>query len=160
VIPSPLTLALPDLEATVRLGRLLGELLQPGDVILLTGPLGAGKTTLTQALGQGIGVAADCYITSPSFSLAHEYQGRLPLYHLDLYRLDSEEEIEELGFLDFIYGRGATVIEWPERLGRLKPSAALELNLSFAGESSRAAILTPVGEQWRARLIELEQRLG
>lgn len=150
-----LHLDLPDLAATERLGNRLGELLQPGDLILLTGPLGAGKTTLTQAVGLGAGVAESCYITSPTYGLLHEYPGRLPLYHLDLYRLGSEEEIEELGFLDYLYGKGATLIEWPDRLGRLKPAACLELELAFACESGRTAILTAVGEQWRERLGKL-----
>ncbi len=156
---SALVLDLPDLAATERLGRLLGEMLQAGDVILLSGPLGAGKTTLTQALGLGAGVPSDCYISSPTFSLAHEYPGRLPLYHLDLYRLDNEVEIEELGFLDFIYGRGATVIEWPDRLGRLTPANALHLGLAFAGETGRQAALTPMGKQWRQRLVGLTAAL-
>ncbi|NTV14853.1 MAG: tRNA (adenosine(37)-N6)-threonylcarbamoyltransferase complex ATPase subunit type 1 TsaE [Desulfobulbaceae bacterium] len=147
-----LNLTLPSLAATARLGCHLGELLQPGDLILLTGPLGAGKTTLTQAIGQGCGVPTDCYITSPTFSLLHEYPGRLPLYHLDLYRLGSEEEIEELGFLDYLYGQGATVIEWPDRLGRLRPASYLELELAYAGETGRTAQLTAMGEQWRERL--------
>lgn len=150
-------LDLPDLAATVRLGRRLGELLRPGDLILLSGPLGAGKTTLTQAVGLGAGVADSCYITSPTYSLLHEYQGRLPLYHLDLYRLGSEEEIEELGFLDYLYGGGATLIEWPDRLGRLKPVACLELELAFAGAQGRTARLTATGEQWRDRMELLDK---
>lgn len=146
------TLPLPDLAATDRLGRRLGELLQPGDLILLTGPLGSGKTTLTQSVGRGARVAESCYITSPTYALLHEYPGRLPLYHLDLYRLGSEEEIEELGFLDYLYGRGATLIEWPDRLGRLKPAAYLNLELYFTGENGRTAVLTAVGEQWQGRM--------
>lgn len=150
-----LRLDLPDLAATGRLGNRLGELLQPGDLILLTGPLGAGKTTLTQSVGRGAGVAESCYITSPTYGLLHEYPGRLPLYHLDLYRLASEEEIEEMGFLDYLYGQGATLIEWPDRLGRLKPAAYLDLGLVFVGESGRTACLTAVGEQWRERLRKI-----
>ena len=150
-----LHLDLPDLAATARLGNRLGELLQPGDLILLSGPLGAGKTTLTQGVGRGAGVAGTCYITSPTYGLLHEYPGRLPLYHLDLYRLGSEEEIEELGFLDYLYGRGATLIEWPDRLGRLKPDEYLNLELVFTGDNGRTALLTAAGEQWRERMKRL-----
>jgi tRNA threonylcarbamoyladenosine biosynthesis protein TsaE len=159
-LPAPLALILPDLDATARLGQILGEMLLPGDVILLHGPLGAGKTTLTQALGRGGGIPPDCYITSPTYSLAHEYPGRLTIYHLDLYRLNTEEEIEELGFLEFIYGQGATIIEWPERLGGLQPGDALSVGLDFNGESGRSASLTPVGEQWLARLAKLASIVG
>lgn len=158
--PVPLVLNLPDLDATARLGQILGEMLLPGDVILLHGPLGAGKTTLTQALGKGGGIPPDCYITSPTYNLAHEYPGRLPIYHLDLYRLNTEEEIEELGFSEFIYGQGATIIEWPERLGGLQPGGALHLELDFIGESGRTARLTPVGEQWLTRLAKLTSLVG
>lgn len=155
-----LYLELPDLAATVELGNRLGGLLQPGDLVLLTGPLGAGKTTLVQAIGQGAGVAKTCYITSPTYSLLHEYPGRLPLYHLDLYRLASEEEIEELGFLDYLYGRGAALIEWPDRLGRLKPATYLDLELAFTGEDGRTAVLTAAGVQWRERMTLLCKLAG
>ncbi|HSH13896.1 MAG TPA: tRNA (adenosine(37)-N6)-threonylcarbamoyltransferase complex ATPase subunit type 1 TsaE, partial [Desulfurivibrionaceae bacterium] len=150
----------PDLSVTARLGQRLGELVRPGDLVLLTGPLGAGKTTLAQGIGRGAGVPESTYITSPTYNLLHEYPGRLPLYHLDLYRLGSEEEIEELGFLDYLYGRGAALIEWPDRLGRLKPASYLEVELGFAGENSRTALLTAVGEQWRERLKLLAALAG
>jgi len=155
-----LLLNLPGPAATARLGRLLGEMLLPGDVILLYGPLGAGKTTLTQAIGIGADIPPDCYITSPTYSLAHEYPGRLSLYHLDLYRLQNEEEIEELGFTEFIYGRGATIIEWPERLGMLLPGEALRLELVITGETSRSAGLTSLGRQWSERLTGLAGLFG
>lgn len=153
-----LRLDLPDLAATARLGHRLGELLQPGDLILLSGPLGSGKTTLTQSVGRGAGVVDSTYITSPTFALLHEYPGRLAIYHLDLYRLTSEEDIEELGFLDYLYGQGGTLIEWPDRLGRLKPAAYLGLELAFAGENGRIVVLTAVGEQWQDRLKLLADR--
>ena len=88
---------LPTLKDTIALGRHLGNVAEPGDIFTLSGDLGAGKTTLTQAIGQGIGVPKDCYITSPTFSLLHEYPGRISLYHMDLYRLGNENE-----FLDFL----------------------------------------------------------
>ena len=152
------TIKLQTLADTERLGQRLGEIARAGDVIILGGSLGAGKTTITQSIGSGLGVPPDCYITSPTFSLMHEYQGRLALYHMDLYRLSSEEEIEDLGFLEYIYGDGLTVIEWPDRLGSLMPEEYLEVRLELQDlEDSRTARISIAGEQWLARLDEIHQ---
>lgn len=140
---SHITLA--DLDDTRAFGHHIGTVAQPGDIILLTGDLGAGKTTLTQAIGKGLQVAPSCYITSPTFSLLHEYPGRIPLYHMDLYRLAGEEEIEELGFEEYIYGQGLTVIEWPERLGDLTPTDYLELKLLSPTPETRQITLIAHG---------------
>ena len=153
-----LDLELTSLSDTERLGRVLGKIAEPGDLIILSGGLGAGKTTITQFIGAGLELPADCYITSPTFSLMQEYRGRLTLYHMDLYRLSSEEEIEELGFLDYIYGDGLTVIEWPDRLGSLLPDEHLEIKLEAAeDENTRSARLTATGPQWRNRLTVIQQ---
>ncbi len=152
------TIELPTLADTERLGQLLGKIAQAGDVVILDGTLGAGKTTITQSIGAGLGVPPDCYITSPTFSLMHEYQGRLMLYHMDLYRLSSEEEIEDLGLLEYIYGDGLTVIEWPNRLGSLMPAEYLAINLELQdNEDSRTARISIAGEQWLTRLKEIHQ---
>lgn len=98
---------------TRRLGALLGGLLRPGDVALLDGPLGAGKTALTQGIGAGLGVAGT--INSPTFTLLKEYSGRLPLYHFDLYRIEDPEELFALGFEDYFGGEGVCVVEWADR---------------------------------------------
>jgi tRNA threonylcarbamoyladenosine biosynthesis protein TsaE len=139
-------------NATAAFGRHLGELARPGDIITMGGSLGAGKTTLTQAIGQGLAVPASCYITSPTYSLLHEYPGRLPLYHLDLYRLAGEEELEELGLDDYLYGEGLTVIEWPERLGSLMPGERLHIDLQLESEEARSAVVTAFGTRWLLRL--------
>lgn len=136
------TIYLPTLEQTILFGQKLGKLAVAGDVITLTGDLGAGKTTLTQAIALGLEVPQNCYITSPTFSLLHEYPGRIPLYHMDLYRLSTEEEIEELGFVDYIYGEGLTVIEWPDRLGCLMPEKRVDIEIFFTSELSRKIVLT------------------
>ncbi len=153
-----LDLELTSLADTEKLGRLLGEIAKPGDLIILSGGLGAGKTTITQFIGAGLKLPADCYITSPTFSLMHEYRGRLTLYHMDLYRLSSEEEIEELGFLDYIYGDGLTVIEWPDRLGSLLPDEYLEVKLEAGeDEDTRSARLTAIGPEWLNRMTVIKQ---
>lgn len=152
---TPASISLDTLAETTAFGHLLGRQAHPGDIITLAGNLGAGKTTLTQAIGQGLLVPADCYITSPTFSLLHEYPGRIPLYHMDLYRLADEEEIEALGFEDYLYGDGLCVIEWPERLGSLMPAERLHIDLRFNGETARIAALTGYGDNWQARITTL-----
>jgi tRNA threonylcarbamoyladenosine biosynthesis protein TsaE len=147
-----ISISLPDLRTTSALGRYLGETARPGEVITLGGSLGAGKTTLTQAIGQGLLVPESCYITSPTFSLLHEYPGRLPLYHLDLYRLSDETEIEDLGLLEYLHGTGLTVIEWPDRLGSLMPEERLHIELKLLNETARLAELTGHGAAWREKL--------
>lgn len=149
------SIELSTLQHTEILGTVLGKIAEPGDVITLAGTLGAGKTALTQAIGRGLGIDPCIYITSPTFSLLHEYTGRIPLYHLDLYRLGSEEEIESLGFPEYFYGRGLTVIEWPERLGTLMPAERLHIELFISGEVSRIADLYPHGEIWHKKVADM-----
>jgi tRNA threonylcarbamoyladenosine biosynthesis protein TsaE len=151
-----ITISLPDLCATLALGHYLGETAQPGEVITLAGTLGAGKTTLTQAIGKGLQVPETCYITSPTFSLLHEYPGRLPLYHLDLYRLHDETEIEDLGLLEYLYGTGLSVIEWPDRLGSLMPEERLHLELNLLGDTARLAEITAHGTSWKEKIAAIQ----
>lgn len=148
-------LELSSLEHTRILGVALGRVADPGDVITLQGPLGAGKTALTQAIARGLGVDPRLYVTSPTFGLLHEYQGRVPLYHMDLYRLAGEEDIESQGFPEYFYGRGLTVIEWPERLGILMPAERLQIDLAITGETSRSANLTAHGKPWQKKLADI-----
>lgn len=143
------------IQRTEVFGTLLGRIAEPGDIITLAGTLGSGKTALTQAIGRGIGIDPRIYITSPTFALLHEYQGRIPLYHMDLYRLGSEEEIESLGFPEYFYGIGLTVIEWPERLGNLMPAERLHIELVISGEVSRIAHLNAHGEFWQKKVADI-----
>lgn len=154
-MPNSVAITLNSPEATFRLGRLFGELALSGDVISLEGDLGAGKTLLTQGIGKGLGVPDTCYITSPTFGLVHEYPGRLPLFHIDLYRLASEEEIEAAGIIDFLYESGVTVVEWAARLGFLMPAERLDVVLSITGATTRLADLVGHGAGWQARIQDL-----
>ncbi|MFA7384128.1 MAG: tRNA (adenosine(37)-N6)-threonylcarbamoyltransferase complex ATPase subunit type 1 TsaE [Desulfurivibrionaceae bacterium] len=151
-----LTISLPNLSATLALGHYLGKTASPGEIITLAGSLGVGKTTLTQAIGQGLQVPQSCYITSPTFSLLHEYPGRLPLFHLDLYRLSEETEIEELGLLEYLYGTGLSVIEWPDRLGSLMPEERLHIELKLLNETARTAEFTAHGGAWQEKIGALQ----
>ena len=116
-------------EETLHLGKSIGSSLISGDIILLFGDLGAGKTRLTQGICNGLGLEKDTYIRSPTFTLINEYQGRLPIYHIDLYRMDSHEEIYSLGLEEILFNQGITIIEWAEKLRSPKNSNNLILNI-------------------------------
>ncbi len=149
------TFTLPSLDDTISFGQRIASQVVPGDIIFLNGDLGAGKTTLTQAIGHSLGVPKSCYITSPTFSLLHEYQGDLSLYHMDLYRLNGEEEIIELGFEDYLYGDGLCVIEWPDRLGDLTPENRLVIDIE-THDQTRQVTLTGYGSmQSRTHLFQI-----
>jgi tRNA threonylcarbamoyladenosine biosynthesis protein TsaE len=150
---------LPTLEQTQTLGRIIGEQANPGQIILLDGGLGAGKTTITQAIGRGLAVDPKHYITSPTFSIIHEYPGRIPLYHMDFYRINDEVELVELGIEEYLYGNGLTVIEWPERLGTYTPVDRLHIKLNITGDESRTAILTVNGPGWQPLLTAVADNL-
>ncbi len=139
-------ISLPDTEATLRLGVLLGQSLPAGSVILLQGDLGSGKTTLVQGIGEGLGILSP--IVSPTFTLINEYtEGRLPLYHLDLYRLQPEE-VTALNVETYWEGvevpLGIVAIEWAERLP-YKPNIYLNVVFRYSTDSGRQAELVPVG---------------
>ena len=132
---------------TRRLGERLGRVLGKGDVVLLFGTLGAGKTALVQGLARGLGVPRERRVASPTFTLVNEHPGRVPLYHVDLYRIDDAGELEEIGLREYLEGQGVTVIEWAERLGRLLPKERLEIAIEITGARSRTFSLRPVGER-------------
>jgi tRNA threonylcarbamoyladenosine biosynthesis protein TsaE len=123
-----LRLLLPDEAATERLGERLGRLARPGDVLALSGELGSGKTTLVRGLARGLDVPPEVPVVSPSFTLINEYPGRLPLYHLDLYRVEAGEQ-EWLGLEEYLYGPAVVAVEWAERLAE-PPAERLEIRLS------------------------------
>ncbi len=142
-------------EATFEYGRTLGGLLQTGDVIALRGDLGAGKTCFVQGVSMGAGVRDRSQITSPTFTLIQEYQGRLPIYHFDVYRLNREEDLYELGFEEYFYGAGITLIEWAERISSLLPDEHLAVYLHIEPDLTRRICLTAVGEHYETLLREL-----
>src|SRR5512139_234295 len=122
-------------EETRDLGERLGKQLRKGDILLLSGELGAGKTCLTQGIGRGL--ACDGQVNSPSFVLMNEYAGRETLYHVDLYRIEDVEELDELGLWDYA-DKGVLVIEWPERGAELLPGDGLVIELATGGLGPRS----------------------
>lgn len=128
---------------THRIGEQLGALCQPGDVILLEGTLGAGKTALAQGIGRGLGVSS--VINSPTFTLVKEYAGRLPLYHFDLYRLEEEDEVLDLGVDDYLEEGGVCVVEWADRAPGVWPASHLRIRLDIIGPHARRLQLDGCG---------------
>jgi tRNA threonylcarbamoyladenosine biosynthesis protein TsaE len=130
-----ITITTHNAEQTIDIGRRFGELLEAGSIVALEGDLGAGKTTITKGIGLGLAVATEVH--SPTFTLVHIYPGRLPLYHIDLYRLASEDDVETLGVEDYLFGDGVTVIEWAERMGSLMPKDRIGVTLRMLGDEDR-----------------------
>lgn len=128
-------------EETQRLGIRIGKSASPGDIYLLVGGLGAGKTCLVQGIAWGLGIQE--YAASPSFVVVRELHGRLPLYHIDLYRLDNLAEIMELGLDDYLYGNGVCAIEWAEKGQPTLPDEHLLIQISYLSETERRLKLIP-----------------
>lgn len=130
-------------EASLALGEAVGKRLVAGDVVALWGELGAGKTLLTQGIARGLGVPAGTAVTSPTFTIINEYEGRLRLYHMDGYRLGDPDELETLPWREALFGDGVAVVEWPERLGPFLPSARLDIFLEILGPTTRRLRFVP-----------------
>lgn len=139
-------------EETQRLGAELGKLSQSGDVFLLVGNLGSGKTCLTQGIAWGLDVRE--YAFSPSFVIVREYHGRLPLYHVDLYRLDHLGEIVDLGLDEYFYGNGVSVVEWADKGLAALPEENLLITLEHVAETQRSIRLEANGKRY-SQLVEL-----
>lgn len=122
-------------EETIELGRKIGRLLTKGDVIAMQGTLAAGKTTITKGIAESLGVTDT--ITSPTFCLISEYSGKMPLYHMDVYRLDGGEDFINLGTDDMIYGDGVSIIEWSEKIMDELPKKTIILKLEPQEDDSR-----------------------
>jgi len=141
-------------EETQKFGTRLGEIARPGDVLLLVGKLGAGKTCLAQGIAWGLNIEE--YAASPSFVVIRELKGRLPLYHIDFYRLDNLEEIAELGLDDYLYGNGVCVVEWAEKGLNLMPAEHLLIEMSYVADTERRLKLKPSGKRYQKMVAELK----
>ncbi len=143
----------PSGEATRLAARLLAECVGPGDVLALVGDLGAGKTTFVQGLARGLGV--DTVVASPTFTIVSEYRGRLPLYHIDLYRLGDEDECWAIGLEEYLWGGGVCAVEWFDRFPDLWPERTLEIALEFVADRPEARRIRVTGNHPEAvRVLE------
>lgn len=141
-------------EETRQLGEQLGRLAQTGDVLLLTGELGAGKTCLTQGIAWGLGIEG--YATSPTFVVVNQYTGRLTMYHIDLYRIDTLSEVADLGLDDYLYGDGMCVVEWADKALEALPPEHLLVELAFISDTGRSVELEPSGERYETLISQIE----
>jgi tRNA threonylcarbamoyladenosine biosynthesis protein TsaE len=125
-------------EETRKLGHQIGEMVQEGTVLALFGDLGSGKTTFVQGLARGLGIPGSTYVTSPTYTLINEYEGRCRLFHMDLYRINDPSELPDLGFDDIMNSRGVVAIEWSERLPEQALSGALSIHFDILTRESRS----------------------
>jgi len=151
---------LESLEITNLFGISLGNCVEPGDVICLDGDLGSGKTTLTQAIARGVEVPQEYYVTSPSFNIFHEYPGRIPLYHMDLYRLHSSDDVVEIGLDEYFYLDGLAVIEWSEKALDILPENRLSIKIQIVTDNARRLDCFYEHHSWRHRLEIIAQKLS
>lgn len=131
-------------EETYALGKKLGEEAKPGAVYCLSGDLGVGKTVFTKGFAVGLGVTDT--VNSPTFTIVQVYNGRMPFYHFDVYRIEEPEEMEEIGYEDYFYGDGACMIEWAELIGELIPESAVKVRISKDLQKGTDYRLITVGE--------------
>lgn len=142
-----MTVDVPNLAGTEAIGRRLGALLFPGAVVALNGQLGAGKTHLTRAVAEGLGVRNPAVVNSPTFVLIQEYPGPVPVYHFDAYRLSGPREFAELGADEYLTGDGVCVIEWAEKVADALPADHLRIDITSLDESRRRLTLTATGDR-------------
>lgn len=147
-------IVLKGLKETEEFGEKLGSILKPGDIISLTGDLGAGKTTLTKSIGKGLGV--EDYITSPTFTLINEYKGRINLYHFDVYRLEGSMDLYDLGFEEYIYSEGISIIEWGDKIEEALPKERINIRIEKGTElDERIIYIYGEGERFEQFIKEL-----
>ncbi|MGC8862261.1 MAG: tRNA (adenosine(37)-N6)-threonylcarbamoyltransferase complex ATPase subunit type 1 TsaE [Armatimonadota bacterium] len=140
-------------DETLALGERLGKLLRAGDVVALYGDLGAGKTVLAKGIGRGLEIEGD--IHSPTFTIIHEHCGPLPLYHIDLYRIENEVEIESIGVQEYLEADGVAVIEWAEKMRSALPEDRLDVTLRRTGDTSREIAFESNSPRMQAMIREL-----
>lgn len=143
-------------EQTRRLGAHLSAVAQAGDIVLLEGEFGSGKTTFTQGIARGLGIDAH-YVNSPTFMLINEYRGRQRLYHIDLYRLEDEEQVATIGLDDYLDGSGIAVIEWPQEAAPWLPDERLTIRFGYLSDTKRTLRFYPYGRRAEQLVRDFKQ---
>jgi tRNA threonylcarbamoyladenosine biosynthesis protein TsaE len=145
-------------QETILLGKLLGSLLSEGDVLALVGELGCGKTWFTKGVALGLKVSPDTVVTSPTFALMNDYQGRVALFHIDVYRLENLADFLSAGLEEYLNGEGVVAMEWADRWPEILPESRLKVEFTITGPSSRRIVLS--GDHPRALEILEAMREG
>jgi len=146
-------------EETERLGIAIGSLLLPGSFLALQGDLGGGKTCLTRGLVAALAPESSGLVASPTYAIMNSYPGVTPVYHFDFYRLTGDDDIVELGFEEYFYGEGVSVVEWSERLSELLPADTLTLLFEYAGEEQRRITISGSGSRSDTVVEQLSEAL-
>ena len=141
---------------TVVFGRSLGALLEKGMVVALNGELGAGKTTLVKTIAAELGIPRED-VRSPSYTLINEYEGRLPVYHFDLYRLIDSSELYDLGYDEYLEGNGISIVEWADAIADALPEEYLNVKIEIISDDERKFTITAAGKRYETLLAELKQ---
>jgi tRNA threonylcarbamoyladenosine biosynthesis protein TsaE len=152
-----LVLVTKDEGETFQLAKMLGQLLLPGDFIALNGDLGAGKTVFAKGVAAGLEIVEP--VTSPTFTIVQEYAGKLPLYHFDAYRLSDCWDLEDIGYEEYFYGNGVSLVEWSEKVIPLLPNDYLEINIEKTEELAASNLITTNSTR-RLRLVSMGERSG
>jgi len=144
-------------DETIKFGYKIGKLLKAGDIVCLMGDLGAGKTTLTQAITKGLDV--DDYVTSPTFTLINEYIGRYPVYHFDVYRINDIDEIYDLGYEEYFYSEGITIIEWANLIEEILPDTRINIEINRGDKlDERELLIYGKGSRYEEIVRELSEQ--
>lgn len=144
-----------NLKDTEKIGGIIADCLEKGTVLCLDGDLGAGKTTLTQFIAKKFGVSE--YITSPTFTIIKEYKGRLPFYHMDVYRINSEDDMYDLGYDEYIYSEGVTIIEWSHKIKGILPEERISIEIERLDDYVRTMVIYGKGKSYDKLVKELKK---
>lgn len=143
-------------EETISIGEKLARYFSPGDIVCLIGDLGSGKTTMVKGIAKGLKIS-QTRVNSPTFVLMNVYEGKMPLYHFDLYRLEHPSEILPVVSEEFLYGEGISIIEWADKMGEMMPEDYLKIQLEHGENDGRIITITPVGRKYKDFINRLSQ---
>lgn len=148
-----------DIEDTIKLGNIIGTILKAGDVVALIGQLGSGKTHMVKGIAEGQGIEGRKVVTSPSYVLVKQYEGRVPIYHFDAYRLESSEEMFDIDCIDYFWGNGISIVEWADKVIDCLPDEHIKITLKSISQTSRDINVSCKGERYKDFMEEFKEKI-